>query len=135
MPSGITGGESFQLLARALDLRQAAHERSVENLAHQDTPGFKARHLEFNGALKQALGATLSLKGGRQGHIGTGPNRIAQVTGEQQVVTTGASQDGNTVSPDDEMSRLAENTLMYNVGTQIIGAKYRALRNVIHEGR
>jgi flagellar basal-body rod protein FlgB len=138
MPSGLTGGETFQLLARVLDLRHAAQERISSNVANQDTPGYKARRLEFDAALKAAVG-----QGGRlapavtePGHIGgTGADAIRNVQGTERVVTEGAGLDGNTVSADEEMARMAQNALMFDAASQLIGAKYRGLKSVIREGR
>ncbi len=58
MPSGLTGGASFHLLAKVMDLRQLSQERIAENIAHQDTPGYKARQVEFEGALQAAIGTS-----------------------------------------------------------------------------
>lgn len=138
MPSGLTGGETFQLLARVLDLRDAAHERIAANLAHQDTPGYKARHLEFGAALKAAVGdpGRLAPAATRPGHIGGGgPEAVAGVQGTEQVARGGGGPDGNTVSPEDEMAALAQNALMFDAASQLIGAKYRGLKSVIREGR
>ncbi|MBI5136136.1 MAG: flagellar basal body rod protein FlgB [Nitrospirae bacterium] len=139
MPSGLTGSDTFHLLSRVLDLRHAAHERTAENIAHQDTPGFKARHLEFQDALRQAAqgGDPLRPVATRPGHIGqgAGENSFQAVVGTEQVIRHGAKTDGNTVSPEEEMSRLAENTLMYDTASQILANKYRNLRGIIHEGR
>jgi len=138
MPNGLTGGETFQLLARTMDLRQAAHERIASNLAHQDTPGFEARHLQFEDALKAAVGGTGRMRPAatRPGHIGgPGPQAISGVRGHEDVVRHGAGPDGNTVSPEDEMARMAQNALMFDAAAQIIGGKYRALKSVIREGR
>lgn len=138
MPSGLTGGETFQLLARVLDLRHAAHERLAENIAHQDTPGYKARHLEFDAALKAAVGGTERLAPAvtEPGHIGaTGADAMARVQGTERVERQGGGPDGNTVSPEDEMAALAQNALMFDAATRLIGAKYRGLQSVIREGR
>jgi flagellar basal-body rod protein FlgB len=138
MPSGLTGGETFQLLARVLDLRNAAHQRIAENLAHQDTPGYKARHLEFDAALKAAVGTPGQLAPAttRPGHIGaTGADAVAHVQGTDHMERQGGGQDGNTVSPEDEMAALAQNALMFDAASQLIGAKYRGLKAVIREGR
>ena len=138
MPSGVTGGETFQLLARVLDLRAGAQERIAGNLAHQDTPGYKARRLEFQEALKGALDGDGALKAAatRPGHIGgTGAEKIARVQGTETVTRGGTGPDGNTVQPEEEMARMAENAVMFDAAAQIIGGKYRALKFVIREGR
>jgi len=138
MPSGLTGSETFRLLAQVIDLRQTAHERIAGNLAHQDTPGYQARRLEFESALKSAVGEPGRLKPAatRPGHIGAGGgDAIASVHGTETTVRSGAGKDGNTVSPEDEMARLAQNALMFDAAAQLIGSKYRSLKEVIREGR
>jgi flagellar basal-body rod protein FlgB len=137
MPSGLTGSETFRLLAQVMDLRQAAHERIAANLAHQDTPGYEARHLEFQAALKAAVGEPGRLKPAatQPGHFGAGGgDAIGQVHGTETTVRDGAGKDGNTVSPEDEMAGLAQNALMFDAAAQLIGSKYRSLKEVIREG-
>ncbi len=138
MPSGLTGTETYQLLARALDLRARAQERIADNLANQDTPGYKARRLDFQDALRGALGreGTLRPAATRPGHFGaTGSDAIRHVKGTEEVVRDGGGPDGNTVAPEEEMARMAENSVMFDAAAQIIGAKYRSLKYVIREGR
>lgn len=137
MPNGLTGGETFRLLGQVLDLRNAAHERIASNLAHQDTPGYKARRLDFEQALKAAVGGGgLRPAVTQPGHIGgTGADAVSRVRGTEHVERSGAKADGNTVSPDAEMAHLAENALMFDAAAQIITAKYRGLKGVIREGR
>ena len=137
MPSGLTGTETYQLLAQALDLRARAQEQIAANLANQDTPGFKARRLEFQDALKGALGSEDALRPAatHPGHFGaSGTDAIRRVHGSESQVRDGAGPDGNTVAPEEEMARLAENAVMFDAAAQIIGAKYRALKYVIREG-
>jgi len=138
MPSGLTGTETYQLLAQSLDLRARAQERIAANLANQDTPGYQARRIEFQDALKGALGAenTLRPAATRPGHFGaTGADAIGKVHGTEKVIRDGAGPDGNTVTPEEEMARMAENAVMFDAAAQIIGSKYRSLKYVIREGR
>jgi len=138
LPSGLTGGDGFHLLAKVLDLRQTTHERVAENIAHQDTPGYKARRLEFEGALRKAAGSgnTLHMKTTQKGHIGQGDGgRFGQVNGTETRVAHGPKSNGNTVNTEEEMATLSQNTLMYNVTSQILANKYRGMRSMIHEGR
>lgn len=138
MPSGLTGGETFQLLSKVLDLRAQAQGAIAENLANQDTPGYEARRVEFQDALKGALGAegTLRPAATQPGHFGAaGPDAIRRVRGTESVVQGGAGPDGNTVAPEEEMARMAENSVMFDAAAQIIASKYRDLKYVIREGR
>jgi flagellar basal-body rod protein FlgB len=137
MPSGLTGSETYQLLSKVLDLRARSQEAISDNLANQDTPGYKARRVEFQDALKGALGAegTLRPAATRPGHFGaTGTDAIRRVKGTDSVVRDGAGPDGNTVTPEEEMARMAENSVLFDAAAQIIASKYRELKFVIREG-
>ncbi len=138
MPSGLTGGDSFHLLSKVMDLRQLTQERISENIAHQDTPGYKARRVEFEGALKSAINQVSGMKQAatHPGHFGaTGKEAIGRIMGEESSVKHGANRAGNTVNPEKEMARMVENALLYDAATEIIARKYRGLKSVIREGR
>jgi flagellar basal-body rod protein FlgB len=123
-----------------MDLRHTQHQRTAENIAQQDTPGYKARRMDFQDALRQAAagnGGSMAPKATHPGHmgVGAGSNRYDSVQATESMVTKGAKNDGNTVAPEEEMAKLAENTLLYDTASQIIAAKYRGLRGIIREGR
>jgi len=137
MPSGLTGSDTYQLLSKVLDLRARSQEAIADNLANQDTPGYQARRVDFQEALKGALGSegTLRQAATQPGHFGaTGTDAIRRVQGRESVVRDGAGPDGNTVTPEEEMARMAENSVMFDAAAQIIANKYRDLKYVIREG-
>jgi flagellar basal-body rod protein FlgB len=98
---------SILRLASGLAAHSATRQRVIsENIAHADTPGYRARDVTDFGALVDdgpAFGARMT----RPGHIPFGGDpsgfevREASVTGAE-------SPNGNTVSLEDQMMRAAE---------------------------
>jgi len=100
----------------ALNLRARRQEVLSSNIANSDTPNYKARDMDFAGALKSAMGAE------------GGPIKLAR-TSERHIEAGGAggmangvlkyrssvqpSLDGNTVDMDVERAHFTENSLHY----------------------
>ncbi len=132
--------KTIGLLEKALDLRSERHRVITSNVANQDTPGYRAMEVDFKGAMNEAsASATLSLHRTDRSHLASGgsPSTGAFSAGSHAVPAQGKSNrlDGNTVNGEQEMARLAENTLFYTATTQIISSKLRGIRNAIREGR
>jgi len=128
---------THQLIQAALSglaLRQRVIADNVANLA---TPRFKASAVEFEAALRQALGSAEGLKlTSVPGSVDTpGPIRD---DGLARVVTprgTTLRADGNNVDIDEQMVHLAQTNITYNALAQIMTGRLRSLRSVISEGR
>lgn len=99
----------------ALNLRARRQEILAGNIANSDTPNFKARDLDFNAALKNAIGAEggpLKLARTNGSHIdGEGSMTAGGVLKFRSTVQP--SLDGNTVDPDIERAHFTENSLHY----------------------
>ncbi|MFQ5588258.1 MAG: flagellar basal body rod protein FlgB [Nitrospiria bacterium] len=124
-------------LEKALDIRSSRHTVITSNISNQDTPGYKSKEIDFKKAMADAGKTAPVVKMAKTdaGHLSTGPS-----SGIQPEVTLSASTgskrlDGNTVNPEKEMARLAENTFMYQATAQLIARKFSGLKNVINEGR
>jgi flagellar basal-body rod protein FlgB len=115
-------GPVIQGLGQALDLYQTRHRVLAENIANAETPGYRARDLDFGSALTRAF------DGGAEG---------GAADEAQPVVDTRAAVkvDGNSVDIDTEMARLSQNALKIVALSQIIAKKYAGLRAVITDGR
>jgi len=87
----------------------------ASNIANADTPGYKTRDVEspssFNSVLRQVTPDMLEAPGL--------PSR----------------NDGNNVSMDREARLLAENTLRFNLATQMLRGEIKDIRSAIEEGR
>ncbi len=118
----------FGVHAPALQLRAQRAEMLASNLANADTPGFKARDIDFSRALEQAKVGT-ELQATRPGHIsGT------HTTGRAETLYRVPSQpslDGNTVDTQVEQSRFAENAMRYQATLRFLNGKIDGIQKAL----
>lgn len=122
-------------LNTALNLRLLNQNVISSNIANADTPGYKSQSLEFENALRDALGVgdDLSIQVAHPDHIvprDTDPihpyvHRTADETG---------SLDGNTVNRAQEMAKMAENQILYDAAVEMLKRKLGMLEYAISEG-
>ncbi len=93
---------------RALTLESRRTELLANNLANADTPGFKARDIDFRSALSAAADANVKYR-----------------------VPMAPSLDGNTVDAQLEQSAFAENAVRYQATLTFINSQLRALMTAI----
>ena len=118
----------------ALNLRAYRQELLASNIANADTPNYKARDIDFKGALDGALGKTrsgaLALTQTSTQHLtAAGGNRFGaavQYRSEQQ-----ASVDGNTVNMDVERAAFAENAIQMEAMLTFINSRFKTLSSAI----
>ncbi len=130
--------QSIKRLEQALDIRSHRHAVITSNISNQDTPGYQSKEIDFKEAMADATGPESGLKVAK-----TNANHLPALQtshGAVPKVTLSADQgakrlDGNTVNPEKEMTRLAENTFMYQATAQFIAKKFRGIKNAINEGR
>jgi len=134
---------AMRVLGKALDASSQTQETIAHNLANVDTPGFKRSEVLFQDQLTAALKATAEsasdLKGLRTDsrHIPIGEPPTLEDVKPRVVVRaeTSLRPDGNNVDLDSEMTRLAQNTLLYQSLAQLVRTKLAWLRSAINEGR
>ena len=131
-------GNTMVMLETVLDFQSERHNILSTNVANVDTPGYKGHDLRFADELKRAIGTegTISLKKTDEKHLPVEMGKLKEV--EPRLVTSNDSPprlDGNTVDLDKEMTKLAENSLYYNVTAQIVSKKMRGLITAISGGR
>ncbi len=124
------------LYERALDVRSAIHETIASNMANEETPGYKARHLPFRetfSAVQRGEGSIGSVSSNpRHIGVGSGGGDIFQHTIKQNV---GAGLDKNTVNLEKEMTLMAENTILYMAVSQFLDGRFEGWKKAINEGR
>ncbi|MGQ9512511.1 MAG: flagellar basal body rod protein FlgB [Thermodesulfitimonas sp.] len=123
-------------LAKTLDAAALRQRVIADNIANADTPGFKKGTVEFEAALRQAVGGEpLALKTTDPRHIGS--SSLSSVTPQVKRVTTTTTQrtDGNNVDIEEEMVNLVTNNLTYQAAVRFISGKFSSLRYVISGGR
>lgn len=126
---------TIQGLDSAMNLRLVNQNVISSNIANADTPGYKSKKVEFEGALRQALGVdgNLPMEGDHEGHIViTGSEQVSPAIADD---TNGVeSLDGNTVNRSEEMAKMAENQLLYDAAAEMLKKKLGMLKYSITEG-
>jgi flagellar basal-body rod protein FlgB len=123
--------------AQALQLRSKRTELLAANLANADTPGYRARDIDFKTALAQASGNAqpgVHLQTTSAGHIGpASSNGLNGAPGPELKYRTplAPSLDGNTVDAQLEQAAFAENTVRYQATLQFLNSKFRGLMTAI----
>lgn len=120
--------------AAALKLRSHRTEVLAANLANADTPGYRARDIDFRNALAAVDGKAggVRLATTRAGHIGAdGPGASAGGLDLKYRVPLAPSLDGNTVDAQLEQSAFAQNTVRYQATLSFLSSKFRGLMTAI----
>lgn len=117
----------------ALSLRAQRQELLASNIANADTPNYKARDIDFNSALQNALaskGSAGPLSTTNNGHMGRGAPTGDMLANGTPVLYRGVVQgsvDGNTVDMDVERNQFADNGLRYEAGITMINHQIKGL--------
>jgi flagellar basal-body rod protein FlgB len=114
-------------MTRAVE-RQAV---AAGNLANIDTPGYRARQVQFADALDQQLGAGLRTTNAR--HLGSPASGDSGVTSD--VPGLAPRRDGNNVQLDHELLNLGRAAGDFTKAQTVLAAKFRLVRYAINEGR
>lgn len=124
--------KTFNWLEKSLNLRLNQHQLLAGNLANGETPGYRAKHVDFQATIMAIMGRSEGgiLRRTHPGHLGGGesasgiPLRLISASGP-------ARADGNSVDMDTEMVRLAENGLLYNATVQALARKLAILKQSV----
>jgi len=116
----------------ALKIRARRGEILASNIANADTPGFKARDIDFKNALAQATAGQTSSGGLETTHTnhisGTAPFAGSETLYR---IPLQPSLDGNTVDTQLEKTAYAENALQYQTTLNILSRKFGSLLGAI----
>lgn len=130
--------KTLQALTTALNFREMRQELISSNVANANTPGFKAKKLDFEEALARALDVDGQMKmnatDGRHYNVGSGGfnNLEPEIYDNPNGVV---SENGNTVDVEAEMAQMAENKLMYDALVQLINKKMGIMKYAINSER
>lgn len=130
--------KTSQALQTATTLRKLRQELISGNIANAETPGFKAKKVDFEEALARAvdLDGLRAMNATHGDHSSVGGLGVHNVRPEVYDNPVGAlSNDGNSVNLETEMAALAENTVLYKAAIQLMNKKLAALRYAVTEGR
>jgi flagellar basal-body rod protein FlgB len=116
---------------RALDFHLARHNVLASNLANSETPGFKPLELLRDTDKQQLSVAPMQVS--NEGHIATAPlNAETYITREDETGSPGAN--GNAVSLEHEMSKLAANDIRFEGAVKIVQQQLAMLRYAANDG-
>jgi flagellar basal-body rod protein FlgB len=99
-------------LEHYMDLLSARQKVVASNIANADTPGYKTRDIDFQSALRSAIGGPQSFE------VGGLP----------------VKNDGNNVSLDRESRLLAENDMRFNLASNLVRSEVQAIRAALQTG-
>jgi flagellar basal-body rod protein FlgB len=136
MSSGLFD-KTTNALGAAINFRQLKQGVASSNIANAETPGYKAKKMDFEAALSRAVDihglGKMSVESAE--HFPVTGSSIDNVTAdvyENPDVTV--TNDGNTVDLEREMAELAENTILYKAAIQLINKKLAGMAYAATEG-
>ncbi len=128
---------TLDVLHKTLDLRQQRHTVLASNIANAETPGFIAKDVRFEEALRAAVTPPqpVPLRQTHPEHLPLiHPTSIHNVQGTLVATPSDdVGRDLNTVSIDREMAKLATNTLHYNASAEILSRAFDQLKRTVSE--
>lgn len=126
MPIDKLFGGTVEVMHQALNVRNQRQGLIQSNIANMETPGYKVQDFPFERVMQRVISGQGELARTNKGHLAIDPvesARVSQFRSEERPVDL-----------DEEMLKLSENQLMYQVTTQLIAKKFEGLRHVIDEG-
>jgi len=127
--------KTLKALTTALNFREMRQELISTNVANANTPGFKAKKMDFEEALARALDVDGQMQMGvtdeRHHNVGNGGfnNLEPEIYDDPNGVV---SENGNTVDVEAEKAKMAENKLMYDTLVQLINKKMGLMKYAIN---
>jgi len=111
---------------KALVVRSRRAELLASNIANGDTPGYKAKDIDFKSAFENVQAQrSQGLKLTHSNHI----QQASQISGTDVLyrIPNQSSLDGNTVDSQLEKSAFAENALRYQASLTFLDMKFKGL--------
>jgi flagellar basal-body rod protein FlgB len=123
---------TIDFLGQSLNIRGARQGLLTSNIANAETPEYAAKDIPFQKILKQKLGENsgVHLEKTHTRHFpepGVLPGRESGLPWELE-------KDPQGVNLDREMTKLAENNLMYQSAVQALAKKLETIKYIISEG-
>ena len=119
----------LQFHAQALNLRATRQQLLASNIANADTPGYKARDIDFSKTLQDTLAGRVSpaqLARTAAAHIAPADQGAAGSAVQYRTMLQPAL-DGNTVDMDVERAQFAENAIHYEANLMFINSQLKSL--------
>ena len=130
--------QTLQALATSLNFRKLRQDVIASNIANAETPGYKARRIEFEDALARAVDVekdkSLRVNNGKHYNVGGGGfNEIEpSIFDDPNGIV---NESGNTVNRDQEMALMAKNKILFDASVQLLNKKLGLLKYAIISDR
>ena len=127
---GLLDGGNTPLLRRALSAYALRHRVIAENLANVDTQGYRAQDVSFEAALADQQADLVRGQRTHPGHLSIGSgDRLSDpmITFSEQPFDNGM----NNVNVEEQSVLEAQNQLMWNMATRMLGRRYQGLKSAI----
>lgn len=128
----ISFDKALGIHAQALDIRASRAEILANNLANADTPGFKARDIDFKAMLNEQMGNSSDVlpmattNGKHLPHGNMSPTDALLYRTPLQ-----PSVDGNTVDTQQEVAEFSKNAMDYQASFHFLNSKFKGLTGAI----
>jgi flagellar basal-body rod protein FlgB len=120
--------DAVDTLGAAMGYHRARHRVLASNLANLDTPGYQPLDLERAGAAD----ASLPLARTSTGHLAA--SRGSDTTSTRIDPAPSAGADGNAVSLEREMAKIAANRVRYATASELVSRRLALLRYAAGDG-
>ncbi|MEW5981075.1 MAG: flagellar basal body rod protein FlgB [Acidobacteriota bacterium] len=128
-----------ETLRRHMSVAAAREMVAASNIANLNTPGYKAREVDFEVTLDRHLGGALRLAGADPGHLagpdGGGDEQAGSGVRIREIADGQAQRDGNTVQLERELLAMGRAAGDFAQAQTALAAKFKLLRYAINEGR
>jgi flagellar basal-body rod protein FlgB len=128
--------DSALMAALGREMTRAVQRQALAagNLANAETPGYRAREVQFSQALAGQLDSQSSLQPTltNRRHLGGAAEDEGQIT---EVAGLPERRDGNTVQMERELLALNKAGTDFAAAQTVLAAKFRLVRYAINEGR
>ncbi|NIA11256.1 MAG: flagellar basal body rod protein FlgB [Nitrospiraceae bacterium] len=119
-------GKTIDMLSEILDFRSERNKVIASNIANIDTPGYKTKELSFKKQLENFAGDNIRIRMAK-----TNRKHLSESSKDEFDVINSEEP----VRLDNEMEKLAENTLMYNLSIELMAKKFKELDSVLREAK
>ena len=125
--------KTLEALATNLNFRQMRQELISSNIANAETPGYKAKRIDFEKALARALDidGQLGMKSSDKKHFDVGSGGFDNLEPTIYEDVSGVvSEDGNSVDREKEMGMMAENKILYDASVNLLNKKIGLMKYI-----
>lgn len=129
--------KTIKALNASMQMRQLRQNVINANVANAETPGYRAKKMDFEAALSSAIDREDlgKMHVEHQDHFLMGQGSIGRIKGDvYDNPEINYSNDGNTVDLEKEMAKQVQNSIMYDAATRLINKKLAALKYAASDG-